>query len=184
MRFRMRVTTSGATRSAGAVLVAGTVLTAGAVAAPAWERQLDMKSMAEAVKVIGELFEGRRTYSQQEFKAAAEAVRIRAGDHLVESFRGGQQPDSRADAASIGSSAGEFARLARDLEAYATALSSSADGNPSGLGPETRMGGTLLGSPFGRKPDAARDAAAVPAEHAYHLMLQTCTTCHAKFRRP
>lgn len=184
MRFRTTVTTAGALLAAGAVLVAGAVLTAGAVAAPAWERQLDMKSMAEAAKVVGELFEGRRPYGQQEFKSAAEAVRTRAGDHLVESFRGDQQPDSRADAAAIASSPDEFAELARDLEAYATALSSSADRNPSGLGPETRMGGTLLGSPFGRKPDAARDAAAVPAEHAYHLMLQTCTTCHAKFRRP
>ena len=160
------------------------LLTGAVAAAPAWERQLDMKSMADAAKTIGELFAGRRPYRKQEFKSAAEVVRTRAGDHLIESFVGDQQADSKADAAGIASSQDEFGKLARDLEAYATALSSAADRNPTGLGPETRMGGTLLGSPFGPKLDAARDAAAVPAEHAYHLMLQTCTTCHAKFKRP
>ena len=84
----------------------------------------------------------------------------------------------------IASSASEFAKLARDLEVYAAALSTAADRNPQELGPETRMRGTLLGSPFAPKAEASRDAAAVPAEHAYHLMLQTCTSCHAKFRRP
>lgn len=31
-----------------------------------------------------------------------------------------------------------------------------------------------------RKPDATKDA----AEHAFHLMLQTCAACHAKLRKP
>jgi cytochrome c556 len=154
-----------------------------ASAAPAWERQLDMKSMADAAKVIGEMFEDRRPYSQREFRAAAETIRARAGGNLVSAFEGGPQPDSKADTGSISSSAAEFSKLARDLEMYALALSTVADRNPSGLGPETRMGGTLHGSPFARKPDPGRDAAAVPAEHAYHLMLQTCTSCHAKFRK-
>lgn len=151
-------------------------------AAPAWERQLNMKSMADSAKIIGELFSGRRPYSQKELREAAENIRTQAGKSLVDSFDGEPQADSKADARTISSYPAEFGRMARDLEIYATALSSVAERNPTGLGPDTRMGGTLLGSPFGPKADAARDAAKMPAEHAYHLMLQTCTSCHAKFR--
>lgn len=158
---------------------------AGAVlAAPAWERQLDMKSMADSARIIGELFGGRRPYSQQELREAAENIRTHAGKRLADAFDGEPQADSKADAGMISSCPAEFGRMARDLEIYATALSSAAERNPTGLGPDTRMGGTLLGSPFGPKADAARDAASMPAEHAYHLMLQTCTSCHAKFRKP
>ncbi|MGV1908535.1 cytochrome c [Agrobacterium cavarae] len=158
---------------------------AGAVAAaPAWERQVGMKSMADSARIIGDMFSGRRAYSQTNFRAAAESIRAHAGTRLVDDFGSGSQADSKADAEMISTSAVEFSRLARDLEIYASALSSAADRNPSELGAETRMGGALFGSPFGRKPDAARDAASMPAEHTYHLMLQTCTSCHAKFRSP
>ncbi|WP_430256780.1 cytochrome c [Neorhizobium sp. DAR64872/K0K18] len=160
------------------------ILTGGVLAAPAWERQLDMKAMAEAARAIGELFSGKRPYSQQEFKSAAEVIRRRAGDHLIDSFQGEQQPDSKANAGAIASSAGEFEKLAHDLQIYASALSSAADQNAVELGPDTRMSSTLIGSPFGRKLDPSHDASAVPAEHAYHLMLQTCTSCHAKYRKP
>ena len=153
-------------------------------AAPASERQAAMKSMAGSAKIVGEMFEGRRPYSQAEFKEAAENIRMHAGKRIVDDFDGPPQPDSKADAAMIASSSTEFGKLARELEIYAGALSSAADRNSDGLGPDTRMAGTLLGSPFGPKVDAARDAASMPAEHAYHLMLQTCTSCHAKFRRP
>jgi len=153
-------------------------------AAPAWERQLDMKAVAEAARTIGELFAGKRPYSQQVFKAATESIRTRAGGNLIDAFAGEAQQDSKADSGAIASSTEDFDKLARDLEIYAAALSTAADRSPARLGPETRMGGTLLGSPFAPKAEASRDAAIVPAEHAYHLMLQTCTTCHAKFRRP
>ncbi|MGV1788595.1 MULTISPECIES: cytochrome c [Agrobacterium] len=168
----------------GATIVMLLTLAGAVAAAPAWERQVGMKSMAESARIIGDLFSGKRAYSQTEFRAAAESLRTRAGKRLVEDFGGGHQPDSKADAEEISSSSEEFGRLARDLETYAAVLSSAADRNPKELGPGTRMGGTLLGSPFGRKADADRDAASMPPEHAYHLMLQTCTSCHARFRMP
>ncbi len=159
-------------------------LTGAALGAPAWERQYDMKSMADSARIIGELFSGKRAYDQQEFREAAENIRTHAGKRLVEGFDGGLQLDSKADAEVISATAGQFAKFAKELEIYASALSSAAARNSTELGPDTRMGGTLLGSPFGPKADAARDAASMPAEHAYHLMLQTCTSCHAKFRKP
>ncbi|MDX0494084.1 cytochrome c [Sinorhizobium medicae] len=148
------------------------------------ERQLTMKAMADASRTIDALFKGSRAYSQQDFKSAAESIRGNAGDHLVQSFRGATpSADSKTNIEALVAQPGEFDRLARELEIYAAALSSAADRNPAGLGPGTRMNrGTTVGSPFGRKADASKDAGSVPAEHAFHLMLQTCTSCHAKFR--
>ena len=173
---------AGMTMSAAGMVLAGVA----AMAAPAWERQLGMKSIADASRVINELFSASRPYSQNEFRAAAEAIRIRSGERLVDGFmHEPQTKDSFADTEAIAASTAEFAKLAKDLEIYASALAAAAERHPRELGAETRMkGGMLLGSPFGRRADASRDAAAVPAEHAYHLMLQTCTSCHRRFRLP
>jgi len=43
-------------------------------------------------------------------------------------------------------------------------------------------GDAMTGGPLAKKADAVREVSSVPAEHAFHLMLQTCTSCHAKFR--
>lgn len=86
--------------------------------------------------------------------------------------------------ASIETDRQQFDKLADDLGIYASALSIAADRNPDTLGPGTRMKGgeAMMGGPLAKKMDAAREAESMPAEHAFHLMLQTCTSCHAKFR--
>lgn len=135
-----------------AVSVAGLLLAAvAALADPAWERQLDMKSMADASKVIEELFSGRRPYSQEEFRAASETIRLRSGERLVGSFMDEPRTaDSKSDTEAIAASAEEFVRLAMELEIYASALGAAADENPRQLGPDTRMKGSMfLASPFG-----------------------------------
>jgi hypothetical protein len=38
------------------------------------------------------------------------------------------------------------------------------------------------GGPLGTHVRDEQSLSAMPAEHAFHLMLQTCTTCHARFR--
>jgi cytochrome c556 len=78
----------------------------------------------------------------------------------------------------------KFDKLANHLGIYASTLLVASDRNPDTLGPGTRMqtGDAMGGGPLARKIDAARDAASMPAEHVFHMMLQTCTSCHAKFR--
>ncbi len=41
-------------------------------------------------------------------------------------------------------------------------------------------GGSLLGKRRTGKAEA--DPSTMPAEHVFHLMLQDCASCHAKFR--
>lgn len=45
---------------------------------------------------------------------------------------------------------------------------------------KTMGGGSLLGRRQGR--NAVVDPTTIPAEHVFHLMLQDCASCHAKFR--
>ncbi|MDB5525159.1 MAG: cytochrome C-like protein [Rhizobium sp.] len=44
-----------------------------------------------------------------------------------------------------------------------------------------RTGEVLEGGPFAKKA-ATADVASFSSEHAFHMMLQTCTACHATFR--
>ncbi|WP_348646666.1 hypothetical protein [Ensifer sp. ENS01] len=71
-----------------------------------------------------------------------------------------------------------------ELGAYASALSVAADRNPDVLGPHMRMkgGDATMGGLLAKRKAATPDPMSIPAEHAFHMMLQTCTSCHAKFR--
>lgn len=75
-----------------------------------------------------------------------------------------------------------FEKLAADLRIYAEVLTKAADEHPDAMTDDMRMNegepmeGGILGS---RKKINAK---AMSAEHAFHMMLQTCTSCHSKFR--
>ena len=148
------------------------------------QRQHGMKAMANAAKTINAMFRDSSPYDAKTFKAAAETVRAHSGAALSALFEGPVTTPGSKAAASIETERQQFGKLANDLGIYASALSVAADRNPHALGPETRMQGseTMIGGPLAKKIDAAREAELMPAEHAFHLMLQTCTSCHAKFR--
>lgn len=148
------------------------------------QRQDGMKAMANAAKTINAMFRDSSPYDAKTFKAAAETVRAHSGTALSALFEGPVTTPGSKASASIETERQQFDKLANDLGIYASALSVAADRNPHALGPETRMQGseTMIGGPLAKKIDAARESESMPAEHAFHLMLQTCTSCHAKFR--
>ncbi|KOF17180.1 cytochrome C [Ensifer adhaerens] len=148
------------------------------------QRQQGMKAMADAAKTINAMFKDTLPYDAKRFKAAAETIRAHSGAALSALFDGPVTSSESKASASIEPERQQFDKLANDLSIYASALSIAADRNPERLGTGTRMqaGDAMGGGPLARKVDAARDAGSMPAEHAFHLMLQTCTSCHAKFR--
>ncbi|WP_018237978.1 cytochrome c [Ensifer sp. BR816] len=148
------------------------------------QRQQGMKAMAAAAKTINAMFKGSSAYDAKAFKAAAETIGSHSGEGMSSLFSGSVTAPGSKASASIEAEREQFNKLAADLGGYATALSAAADRNPDALSPQMRMqgGDTMMGGPLARKPQAARDVASMPAEHAFHLMLQTCTSCHAKFR--
>ncbi|WP_234614173.1 c-type cytochrome [Agrobacterium vitis] len=148
------------------------------------KRQDGMKAMANAAKIINSMFKDTSPYDAKAFKAAAETIRAHSGDSLSALFDGSANTAGSKASASIETDRQQFDKLADDLGIYASALSIAANRNPDTLGPGTRMKGgeAMMGGPLAKKMDAAREAESMPAEHAFHLMLQTCTSCHAKFR--
>lgn len=148
------------------------------------QRQDGMKAMANAAKTINAMFKETSPYDAKAFKVAAETILAHSGATLSALFDGSATTAGSRASASIGTDRRQFDKLANDLGIYASALSVAADRNPDTLGPETRMQGgeAMMGGPLAKKIDAAREVETMPAEHAFHLMLQTCTSCHAKFR--
>ena len=169
-----------------AVAFAGPAIPETAVAPVVAERQQSMKAMAEAAKTISGIFDGELTYDGAAFKEAAEIIRRRSGSAMADEFPAGSFGAPSAAKAEIGQSREEFEALARHLESLAAALSSAADRAPDGvtqdmrMAPGTTMGSSLLGKRAGGAADA--DPTKMPAEHVFHMMLQDCTNCHARFR--
>jgi cytochrome c556 len=166
--------------------IAGSALSGTAVAPIVAERQASMKAMADAAKTISGMFDGKPTYDAAAFKGAAETIRRRSGKAMVESFPAGSFGAPSSAKVEIDQSREEFAALARHLESLAAALSLAADNAPDGItesmrmAPGMAMGSSLLGKRAGGATDA--DPSKMPAEHVFHLILQDCTSCHAKFR--
>lgn len=168
-------------------LAAGTALPETAVALVVAERQASMKAMANAAKTISGIFDGKLAYDAAVFKAAARTIRERSGAAMVNEFPADSLGDPSAAKAEIEQSRKEFAALARHLESLAAELSDAADNAPDGITEAMRMrpgmatGSSLLGKRAGSAA-AEDDPSKMPAEHVFHLMLQDCTNCHAKFR--
>ena len=145
-----------------------------------------MKSMAAAAKTVGEMFQGKRPYDANAFKAAADLIGARSGRTLLDDFPPGSTGDHSDANDKIWAEWDQFQILAGRLSVLGAALAADADKSPGAISPDMRMqpgtmmGGSLLG---GRpKPLTAADVSNLPAEHIYHLMLEACTSCHAKFR--
>ena len=174
---------------AGLLLVAGIVgsaIASTAASSVVEKRQQVMKSMAASAKIIGEMFQGKLAYDGRAFKAAAELISARAGEALLNDFPSGSVGDRSEANEKIWAQWDEFRILADRLSVLGKALAADADKSPDAIGsdmrmrPGTMMGGSLLG---GRpKPLTQVEVASLPAEHVYHLMLEACTSCHAKFR--
>jgi cytochrome c556 len=150
-------------------------------------RQEAMKAMAYAGKTIAGMFEGKLPYDAPAFKRSAETIRAHSGAALMAEFPAASLGPPSAAKHEIDQSRDEFDALARKVASFASVISASADKAPDGITPQMRMGAgmsTIGSSLLGKRKVAAgeEDISKLPAEHAFHLMLQECSACHAKFR--
>ncbi|WP_184693835.1 cytochrome c [Rhizobium leguminosarum] len=173
----------------GVAPIFGAIIAVSSLVAPARadiisDRQADMKAMAAAAKTMAEMFRNPDAYSSMEFGAAAGAIAERSGEILAGHFTDGVE-DARSKAKpDIAEERDRFDRLAEDLRAYARALDAQAQANPGAMTDRMRMrpGEPMGGGPLGTHVTNAASLSSLPAGHIFHLMLQTCTTCHARFR--
>ncbi|OWV92727.1 cytochrome C [Rhizobium sp. R72] len=147
-------------------------------------RQADMKAMAAAAKFIAGMFKEPSTYHAAEFGRAADTIRGKAGQVLIGHFaQAAASPNSKAKP-NIADEPERFDRLADDLKSYAGALAVAAEKNLTAMPDSMRMkpGEPMGGGPLGTHVRSEEQLSSIPAEHAFHLMLQTCTTCHSRYR--
>ncbi|HWT58846.1 MAG TPA: cytochrome c [Rhizobium sp.] len=148
-------------------------------------RQVDMKAMAEAAKTISGMFKDSTTYKANEFRWAADTIRDRSGGVLSAHFASAAADRRQSKAGpNILKERDRFDRIANDLRDYAIALDAAAQKNPGPMTASMRMkpGEPMGGGPFGTHVRNEHELSSMPAEHAFHLMLQACTTCHTRFR--
>ena len=143
-----------------------------------------MKAMATAAKTISDIFRNPDSYSSAEFGRAATAIADKSGEVLAGHFGGGSDDPRSKAKPEIGEDRDRFAGLANDLGNYARALEIAAEDNPGPMTDRMRMkpGEPMSGGPLGTHVRNETELSSIPAEHVFHLMLQTCTTCHARFR--
>ena len=132
------------------------------------------------------MFAGKRTYDWRQFKAAAELIHQGSGAALRADFPPGSIGEGSHAMPEIFSNWPEFTQRADQLALLAAGLSRAADASHDAIGSDMRMrtgitmGGSLLASR--EKPLTEAEISALPAEHIFHLMVEQCTACHAKFR--
>ncbi|WP_064685751.1 cytochrome c [Rhizobium bangladeshense] len=147
-------------------------------------RQADMKAMAAAAKTISGMFKDPTSYKSAEFRLAADTIRDKSGVVLSGHFASEAASAQSKARPNILEERERFDRIANDLRDYAVALDVAAEKNPGPMTADMRMkpGEAMGGGPLGTHVPNEQLLSAMPAEHAFHLMLQTCTTCHARFR--
>lgn len=172
--------------SAAVVLLQLTSVTGG-VAQPTSiveRRQQAMKDMASAAKTIAAIFSGDVAYDKTGLQEAASAF-VLHGSELSALFAGQARSESEADDRRIAAERKEFDEIAARLEQLALAFDRKAARAGDVLTPDMRMGSSVPGggSLLGAGPSRTEaDLSAIPAEHLFHMMLETCTTCHSKYR--
>lgn len=149
-------------------------------------RQASMKEMAAAAREIAGMFAGKIAYDANAFRQAAETIHRRTSA-LTTEFPADSLGSPSAAKPEIDQSREEFDAFAHHIGTLASALATEADKAPADgissamrMGKDMPMGGSLLGKRASAAEEA--DPSKLPAEHILHLILQDCTSCHAKFR--
>lgn len=152
---------------------------------PIENRRAMMKEIGLEMRSIVRMFDGGEPYDASVMHRAAEGIGARSGAAMVRMFpRGPSGDDSRASPG-IWESPEEFRLLAEQLQQYAAIVAKAAIENPERISQDMRMRGRMIGGGSllrGRTSKAEEAGERVPAEHAVHLMMETCSSCHRKFR--
>jgi cytochrome c556 len=149
------------------------------------ERQADMKTMSAAAKSLAETFAGKKPYDMAAFRTDARTIAGMGGGRLTAHFASVTAADGSQARSEIASDRVKFEKLARDLQVYAEQVAAAAAvGGTMPASMRMRPEEVTEGGPFAKKRAGQPDVSSYSSEHAFHMMLQTCSLCHAAFRQP
>ncbi|WP_299792681.1 cytochrome c [uncultured Marivita sp.] len=190
------------TTIAAAVVIAGTAVTAFAHSGATGivkERMDAMLAMGKAVKTVAPMMQGETPYDAETVRDAARLFQQHAGESMTRLFpegTGGAPSEAKNE---VWTEWDRFAALATQLEEYSEGLERAAgnglggmNGNASMGGATMMGGGSMMGSANGMMGGSTMmggsnmmDAAAIaemPADAAFAMTTQVCSTCHERFR--
>lgn len=170
-------------RLPGIAAACAALLLLGAAAGVVAERQVAMKEMAVAAKTIAQTFDGTHPYDRAAVTGAAQTLARHSGKALTAQFPPGTWGGASSATDEVDRDPTGFAALADELHDLALVFEDKTS-QATGLTPAMRMGAGDAGgggSLLGRKR-ATPAPADQSAEHVFHLMLETCTRCHAAYR--
>lgn len=148
------------------------------------ERQADMKAMSAAAKSLADAFAVKKPYDIDAFKADARMIAGMGGERLISHFASVTATEGSQALDGIASDRFKFEKLARDLQVCAEQVAAAAA--VGGIMPASmrmRPAEMTESGPFARKRTRQPDVSAYSSEHAFHMILQTCSSCHAAFRQ-
>ncbi|OOY05392.1 cytochrome c [Thioclava sp. F28-4] len=157
------------------------------------ERMDAMSAMGQSVKKLAPMMRGETDYDAAAVRAAAR-VFIEHSDGLTELFPEGSDSKPSEAKPEIWSEWDKFSALADQLKTASEGLAEAAGNglmaSGANLGAGSMMGtqssgGGMMGtsSMMGTASDGGMmDYASMPADGAFNMVTQTCSSCHAKFR--
>ena len=162
------------------------------------ERMQGMSAMGDAIKALTPMMRGQVVYDANKVRREADAMIGHAGNQMTRLFPEGSGGGVSKSLPSIWADWEEFAALAEQLKNASEGLRLSADnglaakgandsaGMMGGAGSAMMGGGstTAMGNGMmaGGQNMTAEMFAAMPADAAFMMVAQTCSTCHQKFR--
>lgn len=170
------------------MVMSGLALVVGATASSVPDlvaaRQANMKLMAAAAKTISEMFAGSTSFDAALFRKSIETLEEHSGAALAAQFPNGSFEGASSAKAQTTSERSRFESIAARLHDLALVLddkmkTASVITSDMRMGKALPIGGSLLGALPSQQHE---DLRSVPAEHVFHLMLETCTSCHATYR--
>lgn len=169
------------------------------------ERMDAMMAMGKAVKAVTPMMSGAAPYDAETMRAAARTFQEHSGEAMTSLFPEGSGGMPSEAKATIWSDWEGFAALAEQLGRYAEGLEAAADNGlaHSGAGAGATMGGGMMGGGGamgggammgggatmggasmmgGARMMSAEHIAAMPADAAFAMTAQVCSSCHERFR--
>lgn len=164
------------------------------------ERMDAMDAMGEAVKTLAAMMRGETKYNAETVRETAAVIDNHAGEAMTALFPEGSDGEPSEAKPAIWTDWQEFQALAGRLDILAAGLGAAADNGMMMQGGGTGTGGGMMGSGSGMMggssgmmggnsmmgggsavPDA-KELAQMPVDSVFHLVVQTCSSCHTKFR--
>lgn len=152
------------------------------------QRMDNMDVLKAQMKALRPMMQGKAAYDPASVRQAARTIAAHAGETLTTLFPEGSLDHPSEALPAIWDDWARFSGLAAQLAFFAEGLAAAADNAPGGadgMGDMMASGGLMaaggmMGGAMRPDPETLAD---MPADRVFARVAQTCSACHADFRK-